>query len=114
MTDKLVSCPRGVGSNYFTIIHDRTRSKVYNLNYFLEKFNPDNYFIYKSTNKIKQVSIEDFLEFKFAGYIFFRRELYKNTQIDIWIDWLNYYNDRVQYLSRPTPPFSPEKIIIRK
>jgi hypothetical protein len=111
MTDKFISNNRKVGGDFFFL--QALKKSKHKLNYFLEKFNPDDYFIYKSTAKQKKVSIEDFLEFKYCVYILFKKGVYDNDNINIWIDWSNNIGG-INYLVKPTPPFSPEKIIIKK
>jgi hypothetical protein len=96
------------GDNWFKIIYSRRSNK--DLDTFLT-FNPDNYYIMKATGRQKLVSYKDFLEFKNAGYIFFHKDFY---DIGIILEWINYKNLVISYLSRAVPPFSPAKIIIKK
>jgi hypothetical protein len=80
MTDKKITNAKNVGGDYFRLIYSRISKN--NLQYYLEQFNINEYWIYKSTNKFKQVSIEEFYEFKFSGYIFFRKDVFNNVYIN--------------------------------
>jgi hypothetical protein len=88
------------------------RASTTPLHFYLEQFNIEDYWIYKCSNKQKLVSIEEFMKFEYAGYIFYKKELYKTEHIDLWINTITRLIH--SYLSKPTPPFSPNKIIIKK
>ena len=110
MTDKTIKIVRKVGSDWFKLIY--SRRSIYKLSHFLN-FNPNNYWIYKATNYQRLVSYEDVLEFKYACYMFFKKDLYDKEHIDKWIKYINELGG-IQYLVKPFPPFDPEeKIIIR-
>ena len=66
-------------------------------------FDPNNYWIYKTTGKQKEVSYEEFLDFKHSGYTFFKKDLYNKDDINKWIDFL-YSFTSIPYLSKPLPP----------
>jgi hypothetical protein len=83
------------------------------LDFYLKQFNIDDYWIYKYSNKQKLVSIEEFMKFEYAGYIFFRKELYDKEHIELWVLKFNNFTG-IQFLHKPLPPFSPTKIIIKK
>jgi hypothetical protein len=100
-----------LSNDYFEM--SKNNKSEYCINDYIKQFNPNDYFIYKSTRRQKQVSIEDFLDVKFAGYILFKKGVYDMNRIDYWIDCCNLIGG-IQFLHKPTPPFSPEKIIIRK
>ena len=101
MTDKTIMNIGKVGDDYFKLSYAR-RSK-YNLEYFLT-FDPNLYFIYKSTRHQKEVSYEEFLDFKYSRYIFFKKDLYNKDDINKWIDWFITNTGGVMYLDKPTPP----------
>ena len=109
MTDKPIRSKRVVGGDDFMLTHIRSPNKK--LSDYLPLFNPDDYWCYKTTSKFREVDYEAFLEFKYAGYSFFRKDLYKKEYIDIWVEFCNGLT--IQYLDK-LPPFPPEKIIIRK
>ena len=100
---------RKVGGDYFRI-QKKTKSNN-SLDFYTNQFNPDDYYIYKATNKFKEVSTKEFLDFKYAKYIFFKKELYDKNWIDLWIDWTT-TNSNIKFLDNPFPPFNPQKIKI--
>ena len=108
---KTILNARKVGGDYFRIIYDRG-SNLY-LKDFVDKFNFDDYWCFKTTDVQKLVNYEDFLDFRYSGYTFFRKDLYDVNRILEWINWFKNLGG-VQYLSKPTQPFPPQKIIIRK
>ena len=99
---KVVNKP---GDNWFKIIKSN-KSNLDFENYLLN--NPikyQDYHIYKATGKQRIVLIKDFLIFKYGGYIFFKKELYNNKEIDIIINYINtYFGGKIPYLSKPLPP----------
>ena len=104
---------RVVGGDYFRLIYVRVSNKT--LKSHLEKFNPDDYHILKATFKQRIVSYEDLLELKYSYYIFFKKELYDINKIMEWCDYLGEVTSiGIMYLSKPTPPFSPTKLIIKQ
>jgi len=111
MTDKPISNARIVGGDYFVLKYIRSSNKK--LKDYLPLFNFDDYWCYKKTRHQVIVDYETFIDFKQAGYIFFRKDLYKKEHIEKWIEYITSLGG-IQYLSKPTPPFPPEKIIIRK
>jgi hypothetical protein len=111
MTDKPIISVRVVGGDCFYIKFLRKSNKK--LSDFLHLFNFDDYWCYKCTKKFNKIDYESFLRFDYAGYIFFRKDLYKKEHIKRWIEFCNDYS-RIFYLVKPTPPFNPEKIIIKK
>jgi hypothetical protein len=113
MTDKTIVLINCITSKWFKLIYSRKETKT--LQDHLDKFNIEEYFIYKVTNRQRQVSIEDLYEFKYGGYILFKKDIFDKEYIDIWIEYLNQDKLRgIQYLSKPLPPFNPSKIIIKQ
>jgi len=109
---KTITHLRKVGGDYFILFFNRT-SKLY-LKDYLFQFNVEEYWILKSTNKFKFVSVEEIKEFKYSGYIFFKKELYSKKYIQEWLDKL--YLDIKEfscfyYLSKPFPPEYIKKMI---
>ena len=72
---------RELNSDHF-IIKKLSKSNIH-LDYYLDKINFNNYWIYKCTGKFRMVEKEDIG--KYAGYIFFRKDLYSKDYIDNWI-----------------------------
>ena len=72
------------------------------LDYYLDKIDLDNYWIYKNTNTFIRVEVEDIG--KYAGYIFFRKDLYCKDYIDNWIKEIkNIDKEKFMYLVKPFP-----------
>ena len=103
-------CGRKVNGDYFYI--KKLTSSQNDLEFYTNQFNPDDYYIYKKTDKFKEVFLKEFFDFKYAGYIFFKKRKYDKKHIDIWIDWFYKNRFRILYLSVPPPPYLPEKIKI--
>lgn len=110
-TSKTIESPRKVGADYFALLYSR-RSNLF-LSDFVHQFDFENYWCFKATNHQRLVSKENFLNFKYAGYVFFEKDLYDVNNILEWIDWLK-VNGGGGYLVKPTPPFNPNKITIKK
>jgi len=70
------------GEKIYRFSHSRMCTK--SLDYYLKLYNInlDDYYIYKSTSKQKQVTINEFLEFKYACYILFDKSVYDKNDID--------------------------------
>ena len=100
-----------VGGDYFNLIYSRRTDKT--LKDYINLFNPDDYYILKSTNRQRLVSYDDFLEFKYSGYIFFKKDIYDINHILEWIEFREWGRSGVQYLVKPFPPFNPNKIKIK-
>jgi hypothetical protein len=97
------------GGDYFILIHS-TRSNLY-LKDFVDKFNFNDYWCYKTTAKQRLVTEAEFLEFKHAGYTFFKKDLYDKEHTQLWIDWIKTtISGRMQYMAKPVPPFHPSFI----
>lgn len=111
MSDKTIKNIKKVGGDFFILYY--LRKSELTLYFYLNQFNPDDYWIYKSTRMFREVSYQELLEFKYAGYIFFKKDLYDKEYIDIWIEFVNILGG-IQYLNKPFPPFQPSKIIIKK
>ena len=102
---------RPIGGDYFSIKYYRKYKTT--LVDFINKFKFDDYWCYKITDRQRLISEEDFLKFKYSGYIFFKKDKYDKDKIQEWIDWSLINNIYIQYLNNPTPPFSNKKIIIK-
>ena len=110
-----ISNRREVGGDYFKFIKDNNSNT--HLKDYINLFNFDDYWCYKTTNRQRLVNQQEFLELKHSGYTFYKKELYDKDNIDEWIDFI--YNvgghpKGIQYLVKPTPPFNPNKVIIRE
>ena len=78
---------RKTGSDYFRLMFVRISTKK--LEYYIKQFNPEEYHILKSTSKFRFISVDDFLEFHYSGYIFFKKELYDKEYIQKWLDFID-------------------------
>lgn len=109
--NKTIVNGRKVGGDYFSLKYNRSSTKT--LDNFLTIFNFNNYWCLKATGHQRLITYQEFREFKYSGYTFFKKSMYNIEQI---FEWVYYFRSlgRIQYLSRPTPPFSTTKIIIRK
>lgn len=112
-TDHILNL-RPVGGDYFKLLYSRKSNKL--LSNYLEMFNHEDYHILKGTNRQCIITYEDFLEFKYAYYIFFKKDLYDIEHIKLWLEFsLKLKLGGVMYLVKPFPPFNPnEKIKIIK
>ena len=111
MTDKPISNRRIVGGDYFFLLKQTGFNKK--LTDFLPLFNFDDYWCYKTTNKFRQVDYQTFINFEYGGYTFFRKDLYRKEHIERWVEFFISLGG-IPYLTKPTPPFRPKKIIIRQ
>ena len=109
-TDHIVN-GRQVGGDYFRLIFIRKSNKT--LQEYIKDIDLNAYYILKYTRHQILVSIEELIEFKYSGYIFFKKELYNIENILDWCNWMKSIGG-IQYLTKPTPPFNPQKIIIRQ
>jgi hypothetical protein len=91
-----------INGDWFVLIKARKMKKLYTLDELLEKFNPEDYWIYKASNKQKLVTTEEMKEFENAGYIFFHKSKYNPDYINHWITHINRLMHT--YMAKPTPP----------
>ena len=98
------------GDDFFCLGFERTSDKY--LKDYLPLFNPEDYYILKATGSQREVSIEDLLDFKYSSYILFKKDKYDKKHIENWLEFLKSIGG-IMFLSKPLPPFSPNKIIIK-
>ena len=110
-TSKTITNCRKVGGDYFRLINVKSSDKY--LKDFINDFNFDDYWCFKTTDKQRLINEKDFLDFKYASYTFFKKELYDVDKILEWIDWFKMIGG-IKYLVKPTPPFNPKKVKIKK
>ena len=112
MTDKTMEHRGIMGGDWFKLIYSRKSDN--NLQFFLDQFNINDYYIYKSSAHFRRVNIEDLYEFRYSGYIFFEKEKYDYKEIDEWIDFLKDIGNFL-FFDKPFPPvYVKEKIRIIK
>lgn len=109
--NRTVTTTGKVGGDYFGLMK-KTSVKT-KLSDYIALFKVDEYHIYKMSGNQYEVSYEDFLKYKHSGYIFFKKELYNKLHINNWIKYLISIGG-IKYITKPLPPFNPEKIIIKK
>ena len=114
MTDKPIRLRGDISNDYFGFEYNRKSTKT--LKDYIDMFNVDDYWIYKYSNKQKLVSVEEFITFINMGYMLFRKDKYDKEYINLWLREFFYKGGRsgIQFLVKPTPPFDPEKIKIKK
>jgi len=103
---------RQVGGDYFQLQYLRKYNKT--LQEYIKDIDLNAYYIFKSTDRQRLVTIDEFMEFKYSVYIFFKKELYNIENILDWCNWMKSIGG-IKFLHKPTPPFNPyNKIIIRQ
>ena len=104
---RTIEIRKGVG--WFHII--KARISDYLLDDYLTTINMNEYNIYKSTGRQRAVDIEDVINFKYSGYIFFSKEIYKKEDIEKWLLKIKELGITVMYLSKPFPSVNYLKLI---
>jgi len=114
MTDKTIENPVGkIGDKWFLLTFTRRSDKK--LNYYLDQFNINDYYIIKATNSQRLVTNDELLNFKHASYMFFKKDRYDIDHIKLWLEWLKITDPKQpQYLGKPFPPFDPNIIKIKQ
>ena len=106
-TNKTITNCRKVGGDYFRLVN--VRNSNLHLKDFVDEFNFDDYWCFKTTNYQRLINEKDFLDFKYASYTFFKKSLYDKDKIIEWCKMIG----GIQYLVKPTPPFSPKNIELK-
>lgn len=92
-----------VGGNFFIL--QKSKFVITTLDYYLDQFDINDYWIYKGSNQFREQSIEDLYEFKYAAYILFKKDVYDKEIINNWIDIiLDIDKSNFKYLIKPFPP----------
>jgi hypothetical protein len=114
MTDRTIEKGREPGSDYFRLYYSRKGGRE--LQFYLDQFDINDYWIYKGSNQFREVSIEDLYEFKYASYTLFKKDVYNKEIINNWIDIiLSIDKSKFNYLIKPFPPeYVKDKIRIIK
>ena len=81
----------------------KARKSEYLLDDYLKTININEYHIYKSTDKQREVDIEDVINFKYSGFMFFSKEIYKKGDIEKWLLKIKELDIMIKYLSKPFP-----------
>jgi hypothetical protein len=95
----------GSNENWFSIGKSNSgRSGENTLEYHLDKIDIDKYYILKSSNCFRFLTIEEVISEKYSGYTFFKKEIYSKEFIDKWLDFLKINNINTYFLNKPFPP----------
>lgn len=107
---------RPVGGNYFILKKYNSKKCItYTLDELIKDLKLDDYYIFKYTSQQRLVTNEEFLSFKNAGYIFFKKSLYNSDHIELWLEWLKTNKLETKFLVKPLPPVEVlNKIQIKK
>jgi len=73
----------------------------------------EDYMIYKDSTAFREVSVEEFHQWQYAGYIFFDKKIYDKNHIERWLKWIKDNRLDCRYMSKPFPAFDPQKIKVR-
>ena len=104
MTDKMIKNTNKICDNWFRLDYTKIDGRGKPLRYYLNQFNPKDFWIYKLTNVFREVSVNDFIEFKYAGYIFFHKSKYSNIEINKSIKKINNSTFKyLKYFNKPLP-----------
>lgn len=95
MTDKTISNINNLDSDYFRLVYSRSCD-------YLNQFNIEDYWIYKVTKQQRRISVEEFYDFKYAYYIFFKKDKYDYKEIDEKLK-LIFEKLTFNYLNKPPP-----------
>ena len=101
MTDKTMES-RNLDGNYFKLIYSRKSDK--DLQYYLDQFDINDWYIYKSSGHQRQVSIKQLYDFNYSAYIFFKKSEYSNLEINEWLNFLKSVKISLVFLNKPFPP----------
>tara|TARA_R110002050_G_scaffold74369_3_gene159585 strand:+ start:1014 stop:1373 length:360 start_codon:yes stop_codon:yes gene_type:complete len=66
-------------------------------------FDEEDYNIYKLTGRQRYIGNE-WRDFEYAGYIFFKKSLYDKEHIEQWLLKIKDLNINILYLGKPFPP----------
>ena len=83
-----------INGDYFRIIKN---GKIENLSDF--NINYKDYIIIKVTNKQRLVCLKDFLEFKYSGYFFIKKDLFNEDDFNFWLK----SDFEIRFLNKPLP-----------
>jgi hypothetical protein len=105
MTDKRLVYNGTIGGDFFSINYTKIK-KGFCIEELLNRFNIDDYWIYKSTDKSRIISKEDFYKFKYSKYIFFLKTKYNSEDIDEWIKFIKDNEIMIKFISNKFPDIS--------
>jgi len=100
---------RSIGSNCFRVIVSNHSNLLFKD--FIKPYDLSKYYIYKATANFREVTIEEFLSFKYSGYILFEKAHYNKEEIEKWIEWIRINKLHINYFSKPFPSYKLTEII---
>lgn len=75
----------------------------------LLKINMDNKIIYKISSAFREVSYEDFLDFKYCGYLIMDKR--EKDNMEEWLEFIKVNKISLRFLTKPFPKFYKINII---
>ena len=105
MTEKRFEDIGFIGEDFFGIYYTKT-IKGFCIEELLNRFNIDDYWIYKSTDKSRIISKEDFYKFRYSQYNFYKKTKYTIEYIDEWIKFLKDNYIPTNFISKKFPDIS--------
>lgn len=75
----------------------------------VKTFDMVNKIIYKSSNVFREVSFEEFLEFKYSKYLFVDNKERDNMRK--WLEFIKVNNINLRFLDKPFPKFFKSNVI---
>ena len=90
---------RELNGEYFKLY--KSRGSELTLDYYLDKINVDDYYVYKGSSTFRMI---DNVDGKYSSYIFFEKDLYDCKDIDKWIEEIRKIDkSKFCYLDKPFP-----------
>jgi len=103
---------RPLNGDYFQV--GKLKIGKLTLDYVLQTIKFDEYYIFKATHRFRQITLDEFKQFKYACYTFFKKDLYDLNEFTNWIKWLDDSKVKLKFLNKAFPPFNITKKTIIK
>jgi len=92
-----------IGDGYIKLCYSRRSNTT--LKEHIKDINLNDYYIYKATNSFRLSTQEEFLKFKYSGYILFHKSKYNTSDINNSIELLRKVDNKYfKFLDKPFPP----------
>jgi hypothetical protein len=92
------------GDNIRVNVYKYEAKEVITLNNLIKKYNINDYYILKASDKFRLISVNDFLEMNYCIYLLLKKDIYCINYINKWLDFINYNKFNVNFLNKPFPP----------
>jgi hypothetical protein len=69
-----------------------------------KRYNLNDYYILKASNKFRLISIDDFKTLKFCKHLLLKKDIYCINYINKWLDFINYNKFDFRFITKPFPP----------